>query len=161
MYHLLSFLKAGFLQIWFGCTDIHPSKPQTSPTPPLKLKIMQPQCACFEHCHSKWHSVVQGKKWVCVSGSNWDELVLIGLYEMFGVISVWALFWRAGSTLSWLGPLPSTAVPLHFLLFHSCARSLSILMILTFPASVIREWIFLFPPIAPPSQRCDLSGPLG
>lgn len=124
-----------------------------------KLKIMQPWCFCFEHCHSKWHSVVQGRKWVCVSGSNWDELVLIGLYEMFGVISVWALFWRAGSTLGWLGPPPSTAAPLHFLPFHSGARSLSPSPSPYDSASVIREWIFLFPPIAPSSQHPDLSGP--
>lgn len=79
---------------------------------------------------------------------------------MFGVISVWALFWWAGSTLGWLGPPPSTAAPLHFLLFHSCARSLS-LSLSQYSASVIREWIFLFPPIALPSQHPDLSGSLG
>lgn len=90
-----------------------------------KLKTMQPRCVCFEHSHSKRHSVVQGRKWMCVSVGNWDELVLIGFYEMFGVISIGALLWRAGSALSWLGPLPSAAAPLHFLLFHSCARSLS------------------------------------
>lgn len=99
---------------------------------------------------------------VCVSGSNWDELVLMGLYGMFGVISVWGLFWCAGCSGAWLGLLPSTAAPLHF---HSCALSHppSPLQILSFPLSVIREneWVFVFPPILPPSQHCNLTGPPG
>lgn len=70
--------------------------------------------------HSQRHSVVQGRKvecvYVCVSGSNWDEFVLMGLYGIFWVISVWGLLWRAGSFGGWLGPLPSAAALLHFLL---------------------------------------------
>lgn len=67
---------------------------------------------------------------------------------MFGVISVWALSWWAGPTLSWLGPQPSTAAPIHFLLFYSCAsQPLHPHTILTFPASVIRNGYFCFLPL--------------
>lgn len=87
-------------------------QPQTSPTPPLKVEnnAARPSVSVLNPVTAS-DTVWRRAESECVSGSNWDELVLIGLYEMFGVISVWALFWRAGSTLGWLGPLPSAAAP--------------------------------------------------
>lgn len=120
---------------------------------------------CLFVMHSRRYSVVSGQKGrlcmcVRVLGSNWDELVLIGLYGMFGVISVWGLLWRPGSSRGWLGPPPSAEAVLHFLLCSFIlvlAHPLSLLLLLTFPPlcrererAIIwhreSEWVFVFPP---------------
>lgn len=112
-------------------------------------------CVCVNtDTHSQRYSVVTGQKGrvsmcvcVCTSGSNWVELVLMGLYGMFGVISVWGLLWRPGSSEGWLGPLPSIEAVLHVLLccfVVALPRPLSFFLsssplVLTFPLSVMTE----------------------
>lgn len=92
---------------------------------------------------------------VCATGSNWVELVLMGLYGMFGVISVWGLLWRAGSSGGWLGPLPSAEAVLHFLVFSfilALSRRLSLVLTprhcheRASDCMAPKEWMFVFPP---------------
>lgn len=95
---------------WFRCC-IHRNHPFMFYTSLRPVVSLVAQCGA-------------GQKGVCVSGSNWDELALMGLYGIFEVISVWGLLWRAGSSEIWLGPLPSAAL-LSFILVLSHPPSLS------------------------------------
>lgn len=135
-------------------------------------------CVCVHILMLSWCSLVAGKKGrarLYVSGCNWVELVLMGLYGMLRVISVWGLLWRPGFSGGWLGPPPSEPVLLRFCSFipvlsrplsHSGSHSNSLLL----PLSVVRarvivwhwksEEMFVFPPSLLPSQSYDLTGPL-
>ena len=107
---------------------------------------------------------------VCASGSNWVELALMGLYGMFGIISVWGLLalwlcwriaWPSAQCQSCFTLSPGLSLPPFFSGSHSpsfCRDRTRV----CFYGSEKGEQVFVFlpPPPCPPSSVCQEVTPL-